>query len=525
MKRRYLAFGVLLAALTAGGLAWAEEEGAEAPAAAPAREKPEQENPPEAERPPEKEQEREKPVEREKPAAREAKDKAGAEAAPTETPESSEIPPEFDLPQDPKSYVTALRGLIAKQKEKMLAKIEAKHEASQEKKMGALSAGIGWFSLAGFFLLFTPLFLHKKYPGKFGLLFKYSLLACVSFIVSVNLFASVMLLMKSAQGIAGSATNPQYSIAEATFDVLSEQAEELAVIGPTLLEAPLARVASGEEENVVSAILNNVQTLKADVMVFKRIGDWFKGLSGLFGYVPTILTVLAVLAFVMTMKPMIAKIVGLPAQAAAGNVSGASVVKEVFFTLLKEVLVTLLVIVVLIFSTLVAGVLLATLAKPAVEALLGYAITAILYVLLAKDFSTTWVYVSLVGSIAFLVLNVAIVLVSSGMFVGKAQKLLRLKMHEKVPLRSQWKFWVLGPLALIWVQVVPLIFISVAQPAVEHLIEWIMKRSGDISQVSWPTLLGSGPLVLVVGFLLFWLAWGLEPLLFIARFPAKKATA
>ncbi len=83
----------------------------------------------------------------------------------------------------------------------------------------------------------------------------------------------------------------------------------------------------------------------------------------------------------------------------------------------------------------------------------------------------------------------------------------------------------LGPLALIWVQVVPLIFISVAQPAVEHLIEWIMKRSGDISQVSWPTLLGSGPLVLVVGFLLFWLAWGLEPLLFIARFPAKKATA
>ena len=35
------------------------------------------------------------------------------------------------------------------------------------------------------------------------------------------------------------------------------------------------------------------------------------------------------------------------------------------------------------------------------------------------------------------------------------------------------------------------------------------------------TLLTSGPLILVVSFLLFFLCWGLKPFLFIARYPAK----
>lgn len=459
------------------------------------------------------------PTERPAPAAG-APAKAESAPAEGEPPPAQEIPPEFDLPEEPGAYVAALRGAIAKHKEKVLAKIETKFEEKQADKLGKLQAGIALFSLAGFFLLLTPLFLMRRYPGKFWVLAKYSVLACVCFMVTVSMFSNVLLLMKGAQGAAGSLTNPTYSIAEASFDTLGEQAEDLAPIGPALIEAPLARVAAGEEDDFVTAILNNVSAIKADVLVFKKIAGWFKGVSGIFEYLPSILTVVTVIVFILTMRPVLMKIVRLPAAAASGEVTGMSVVKEVFFTLLKEIVITLLVIVVLLFVTVLSGVMLSTLARPAVEALLGYVFVCIFYVLAAKSVSMGWIYVSLVGCIAFLVLNILIVLLCSGSFVGKAQKLLRLRFHERVPLRTQWKFWLLGPIALVWVELVPLLFALVAQPALEHLTEWTMKGK-TLADVSWPALLGSGPLILVFGFLLLWLCWGLKPFLFIARFPAK----
>jgi hypothetical protein len=176
---------------------------------------------------------------------------------------------------------------------------------------------------------------------------------------------------------------------------------------------------------------------------------------------------------------------------------------------------------VLVTVTLFSGVSLAQLVEPAVEALLAYAFASIFYVMsLTKGFSTTWIYLSLGGAMMFLALNVASVVLSSGMYVGKAQKLLRARFHDKMSFRSQWKFWVFGTLAVVWLQLTPLLFIEIAKPAAEKLIEYSV-GSGDTSHLNWPMLLSSGPLLLGVGFFLFWLCWGLKPLLFIARFPVK----
>jgi hypothetical protein len=197
------------------------------------------------------------------------------------------------------------------------------------------------------------------------------------------------------------------------------------------------------------------------------------------------------------------------------------VIGEIAKTLGWELVVTLLLIVVLVAVTLLSGFMLATLARPAVEALLAYGFACIFYtVALEKTFQTGLIYVSLVGAMIFLVLNVAIVVASSGLFIGKAQKLLRQRFHDKVSFTSQWRFWVLGPIALAWIQSIPIVFIAVAKPAVENFIDWSMK-SGEPADIDWSTLLTSGPLVLVIGFLLVWLCWGLGPLLFLARYPTK----
>jgi hypothetical protein len=123
---------------------------------------------------------------------------------------------------DPKRLAEVLRAQLEKVRDKVLTKMEEKIDAKTEKKLDAFRTFMGYFSLAGLLLLFVPLFLMRKYPGKLGVLFKYSALAAVSFVVCVNLFTGVAAIMKGAQGATGKFTNPQIAITTAVFDSLHE---------------------------------------------------------------------------------------------------------------------------------------------------------------------------------------------------------------------------------------------------------------------------------------------------------------
>ena len=112
---------------------------------------------------------------------------------------------------------------------------------SAAKKMATFSLGVFAFSLLGLLLLAMPLVLVKKYPGKQGVLFKYSALAALTFFLTVNLFGGVLYGMKTVQGALGSATNPGLAIASGTFDTLDENAEDYIVMGKELFVPTLMR--------------------------------------------------------------------------------------------------------------------------------------------------------------------------------------------------------------------------------------------------------------------------------------------
>jgi hypothetical protein len=97
-----------------------------------------------------------------------------------------------------------------------------------------------------------------------------------------------------------------------------------------------------------------------------------------------------------------------------------------------------------------SGVIEARLVGPAMDVFIMQLLVDMQYVFVEKAFSTTYVYISMGSVVAFLVLNIAVVVLAGGFFIGKSQKILRLRFHDKVALGEHKKFWLWGTVGLMW---------------------------------------------------------------------------
>ncbi|MFO0634696.1 MAG: hypothetical protein U0168_17775 [Nannocystaceae bacterium] len=379
---------------------------------------------------------------------------------------------------DPKEYLALLKEILHTQKEKVAARLEEKIAAKQDAKMATMTSVLSWVSLGGLLLLLLPLALRKKYPGQDAILWKYSALAAGVCTVVVFLFAQVLLLLREVQGALSSLTNPQVAVIDASFQVLEDNVDSLVDVGPVLIEAPLAQVASGEQDSLPLAILDNISRINEDVTVFKNIARQFEGVSALFGYLPIVLTVVAVVLFLLSIKPVIVEIVGMPGKVASGQVRAADVVKQVFRTVGRELLATLCLIGALVVVTIFSGLMLTLAVEPAIEAFLSYVFTSLLYTVAAPEFSKAAVYLSVLGALLFLVLNIAAVLVTNVLFLGKVQKIFKRRFHDRVPLGAHKRFWGWGSLSLVWAHALPLLFVAGAREGIGKLID-AMTKDGD----------------------------------------------
>lgn len=421
---------------------------------------------------------------------------------------------------EPAEYLALLREVLRTQKEQVGIRLEEKIAQKQDEKMATMSTVLGWLSLGGLLLLLLPVFLRKKYPGQDALLWKYSALAAGVCVVAMYLFSQVLLLLRGIQGALSSVTNPQVAVIDATFQVLDDNVEDLVEVGPVLIEAPLAQVASGEQDSLPMAILDNVSRINEDITIFKNIARQFEGVFAMFGYLPIVLTVVAVVLFILSIKPVIVEIAGMPGRVAAGEIRGADVIKQVFRTIGRELLATLCLIGALVVVTIFSGLMLTLAVEPAIEAFLAYVFTSLMYTIAAPDFSKLAVYASVMGALMFLVLNVAAVLVTNVLFLGKAQKIFKRRFHDRVRLGEHKRFWIWGSISLVWAQLLPILFVAAAQEGIGALIDALTK-SDDIP---WTAVLVSGPAILVFGFIgVYWAARGIKAVTFIMKYRPQDA--
>lgn len=419
-------------------------------------------------------------------------------------------------------YAAALRQVVQQVRGRVLDSITAKIERKQEQKLDRMATVISLFAWSGLLLLFLPFLLRKKYPRKMGVLFKYSALAALLFFLAVNLFAVVLFVMRGTQTALGQYTNPQIKLVSSTFDLIEKKADEMAEVGPILIEPTLQSLNGETDEPVLVIMLENIQKLSNDVSVFTSVGRFVKKLDWMFGMLPILFIGLSILLFARVARPTLTEIVRLPERAAQGERRAARhMVRLTLRNVWAEARATFCVVGVLIGLTLLAAFLLGFVLEPAIEIFMAYLALAFFYIQVDAAASSFWILFSLMGSILFLVLNLAVIVATTIFFLAKSQKIFQQRFRSGVPLRAHRRFWQWGILSAVWTQVLPVLYIAVAVKAIGWFVEKSVERFLGQPEPNWAFVLATGPAMFLVTFLLiFWIGRGFSALRFLARYRA-----
>ncbi len=416
-----------------------------------------------------------------------------------------------------KVFIETLRKKLGQVRQKVLERTIEKVRVKQEEKLGKLITLLLLLSPAGLLLLAMPLVLKKKYPNQGPTLWRASAIAAVAFTGAMIMFTGLLYVLRVVQNEAGMQTNPQIRVVEASFDAVDRNLDEIAAL-PGLLEVPLQQLMAGQVDALEVAILQNVQSFKEDVTVFKNVAEMFKSVNWLFGWVAIAMTILTIVLFLLTIRPTLTEIVKLPARAAAGEVAPGQVVGMVGRRIGNELIATLAVAGIAVLIALVSGVIEARLVGPAMDVFVMQFLVDMQYVFVEKSFSTGYVYVSMGSVVAFLVLNIAVVVLAGGFYVGKSQKIMRLRMHDKMPLSEHKKFFLWGSLGLLWALLLPYVVVRIVLP----VSEWIVD-SGTSGEFNWGRVLVAGPLMLALGFVVLFIAGqGLRGMLYAMKYKVPK---
>lgn len=437
-------------------------------------------------------------------------DEAALEARPAET----------DL--KPSMTVEAFRKLVRISKKVVLEKMEAKMAKKAAKRMSHFALMIAGISLLGLFLLLMPLKLVKKYPGKGGLLFKYSALAAFTFFFTVNLFGGVLFGLRSVQGALAGFTNPAMAIAASTFDTLDDHAEDYIVMGKELFAPTLEQLKAHPDEQPAVTILENGVKIVKDAKVFLSVAKMFKKVTFLLDYVPIVLFLITLILFFRAIWPTLREIILLPGRVAEGTATGGDVVKLAMARVFGELKATLCTIGVLAVLTLISSMVLSEIVAPAISALLEYFALCINYLQFVKDASSGLVFMALFGVILFLVLNLATLILSMAFFLGKSQKIFQARFNANVPIATHARFFKWGVPSVLWVQVFPWLFVVIAGNILYRINASLTGGELNADAISWGKLLLAGPLFLVVAYIvLFWAARGLKAIRFLQSYKVK----
>jgi hypothetical protein len=236
-------------------------------------------------------------------------------------------------------------------------------------------------------------------------------------------------------------------------------------------------------------------------------------------YVPAVLLIVTLALFALAAKPVVIELIRLPGRAASGDAGATRAALKLAGTrILHELFAVGCLIAFLVLVTEVSETVLSISMYPAVNEFLDYFFMNLIYVQEDAHASGGLILGSLGGTLGFLILNIAVVTLSGAFYLGKIHKIFQARFHDRVPLKAHASFWKWGSAAALWTLVFPLIYIEVAE-RITHVLE----KSAEEKDPSWTFLLLSGPVLLVLGFLVaFWAARGLKGMGFLLKYNVKN---
>ncbi|MBI3071374.1 MAG: hypothetical protein HYY84_04520 [Deltaproteobacteria bacterium] len=409
---------------------------------------------------------------------------------------------------------TSIRAAAAAARQIALPLLEQRIAATQATQLEFISALLTLFALLGLLLLFAPFILAFKHRGTFLRTLGTSLIAALLFVVTVELFAGLLIALREFQNSVGSFLHPQAAIAASFIDAIDENAATLASRGHALL-APLKAIALAGADPTPSLLLDNVARIRADYAVFSTVARVLEAVYNLSALAPLALVLLLLVFFFIGVRPVLATIITMPRDAALGGTRIArTALRHVVSTFLKEVLATLLFAIFFFFVVFAAAFFMQLAIRPAVSAFLDAFILSITYLDTIGGASEGAILVGLLGTSAFLALAFVTVLVAAFLFLWRVQSLFRRRLHAREPLSQNARFWLWGPLGTLWLMAIPGL---IASAHATWLAPALLKISPTNRDPSFALLLVANALLLLIPFVvLFWLSRGFPVLRFLA---------
>lgn len=368
---------------------------------------------------------------------------------------------------------------------------------------------------AGPLLLVLPIFLARHYPGKLGMLFRYSALSAVLFSLTVLLFSIPLAILSEVWEELVVDTDPRLRSVDAAFNLMDQNAEEF-LSRDLPLTGTFQQAEDGNVESFVTLLLANLAEVRQQLEVFAPLVALYRKLDWVFGSLPKIQCLIFAVLFVWPLYPVFKAIVLLPAHAAAGEPrEGRRVAKLALRNWWQEILAILCLIVLFVVLLIINDIVLNIVAEPATSALISSVFITLDYLGHEARPALAPVYFSMAATALFYLFNMVAMTVGLLLYIQCAHGIFRARFHDKVPLRHQRRFWRWGTLAVLWVQTLPVLFIYLAGPAIQA----VFNAYADADPPNYLGGLVAGSALLFFGILLvFWLARGFKALAFLWRY-------
>jgi hypothetical protein len=269
----------------------------------------------------------------------------------------------------------------------------------------------------------------------------------------------------------------------------------------------------------LETIIENVYRFTGEVELYQVVLGIVKVAAGIFSLIPMILLLLAFAVVLRNATPTMRLIARLPEDAARGvERAGRTTVRVTVRAIGRELVYMFALIGVLLFVTFTIAATANAAVEPALQVMLNYILTSIVYIQLADEVRPSLVVVSVLSTLSYVILGMALTVGVAGIFLFKASRLLHHSTREGFRSIQQRRFWLAGFGGLIWLMLFPVIYAQIIGSLVSRMIQL------GVDAKAWEFIFVV-PALMMLGmfFVSLWAANAVRMVVFIWKFTPKEA--
>jgi hypothetical protein len=416
-------------------------------------------------------------------------------------------------------YTSALAARLEELRVPVTDGLKAHIAGQQQQRSNIILGVLVGLSFTGLLIVFAPAALARRYSKRKSILARFSWLSALLFIVVGNVFVGIYALTRFTQTFVSTASNPQLSLTESTFSFLIANSDELASVGPGIIEPTLRALEGDPSAPALETIIENIYVFMGEVEVYQTVLGVAKLTAGVFSLIPLIVLLVAFALVIRNAIPTMQGISRLPGDAAQGvERAGRATINNTARVVGKELIYAFALIGVLLGVTFAIAVIGTSAIEPSLQIVLNYMLASVVYLQLAEEAKPGLVFFSVATTLVYLVLGMALTVGVAGLFLFKASRLLRHSSREGFRSIQQRRFWLIGFGGLLWMMLFPMLYAQIAGSVVSGLIQFGVRYN------AWDFLFVVPPLVMLgMFFVSLWAANGYRTIAFIWRFAPEEA--